>query len=123
MQCIVSEKRGLFYHLSSCFLGCRKQSSTYVPKNATVAKKNSAAAFLLAFFILQVNTFQVVLASSSTETFCMLNYPENGIQWIKGQGKNRNMPDARAQVGIISGEGRHFILKGSGYDQVQKLDK
>ncbi len=53
----------------------------------------------------------------------MFHYVDNGIQWIKGQGKNRNMPDARAQAGIISGEGRSFILKGSGFDQVQKLDK
>ena len=70
-----------------------------------------------------MNTYQVVIASNGRESYVILNYPQSGIQWIRGQGKNRNLPDARAQVGIISGEGRHYLLPGSGHDQVQKLDK
>ena len=61
--------------------------------------------------------------SDQTDSYVIFNYPQSGLQWIKGLGKNRNMPDARAQVGIISGEGRHYLLPGSGYDQVQKLDR
>ena len=72
----------------------------------------------------QVNTFQAVIASSMGESYVFFNYPQSGLQWIKGQGKNRNMPDARGQAGIISGvEGSYYLLPGSGYDQVQKLDK
>ena len=70
-----------------------------------------------------MNTFQVVIASDDRDSYVIFNYPQSGLQWIKGQGKNRNMPDARAQVGLISGEGRHYLLPGSGYDQVQKLDR
>ena len=33
------------------------------------------------------------------------------------------MPDAKAQVGLISGEGNHYLVKESGYDQVQKMDQ
>ena len=33
------------------------------------------------------------------------------------------MPDARAQIGMISGEGKHHLLKVSGYDQAQKMDQ
>lgn len=65
----------------------------------------------------------MVIASSKDESYIMFNYPQSGIQWIKGQGKNRNMPDARAQVGLISGDGRHLLLPGSGFDQIQKLDQ
>lgn len=50
-------------------------------------------------------------------------YPEGGIQWIKAEGKNKNMPDALGQAGIISGEGRHHLLRASGTDQIRHLDK
>ena len=65
----------------------------------------------------------MVVASDDSNSYVMFLYPQSGLQWIKGQGKNRNMPDARAQVGLISGEGRHLLLPGSGYDQIQKLDR
>ena len=65
-----------------------------------------------------------MIASSHTESYVIFKYPQNGIQWIKGQGKDRNNVDARAQVGIMSGpagDGKHFLLPVSGYDQVKKL--
>ena len=65
----------------------------------------------------------LISVSSHSESYVIFNYPQNGIQWIKGQGKNKNMPDARAQIGIISGEGQHHLLKVSGYDQAQKMDQ
>ena len=71
----------------------------------------------------QLNTFQIVIASNADASYAFFLYPEGGIQWIKAQGKNRNMPDARAQAGIISGEGKSMSIKGSGKDQVQKLDR
>ena len=73
-----------------------------------------------------MNTFQAVIASSHTESYVIFKYPQNGIQWIKGQGKDRNNADARAQVGIMSGpaaggNGKHLLLPVSGLDQVKKL--
>ena len=67
-----------------------------------------------------------MIASSRTESYIIFKYPQNGIQWIKGQGKDRNNVDARAQVGIMSGpaaggNGKHFLLPVSGHDQVKKL--
>jgi hypothetical protein len=38
------------------------------------------------------------------------------------QGKNRNMADARAQAGIISGDGRHLSFRATGTDQIRNLD-
>ena len=42
------------------------------------------------------------------ESYVIFKYPQNGIQWIKGQGKDRNNVDARAQVGIMSGQAYIF---------------
>ena len=47
---------------------------------------------------LQANTFQVVIASDGRASYLTLLYPRGRIEWIRGQGKNRNMPDALAQV-------------------------
>ncbi|XP_059095776.1 nidogen-like [Tigriopus californicus] len=69
------------------------------------------------------NTFQIVVASNEMDTYVLMLYPEGGIQWIKAEGKNKNMPDARGQAGIISGEGRHHLLRASGTDQIRHLDK
>ena len=70
-----------------------------------------------------MNTFQIVIASDDSNSFVFFHYADRGIEWIKASGKNRNMPDARAQAGIISGEGTFFTLPGSGRDQVQRLDR
>ena len=53
----------------------------------------------------------------------MFLYPESGIEWVRGQGKNMNQQDAQAQVGFMSGEGESFLLPVSGLDQVQNIDK
>jgi hypothetical protein len=73
--------------------------------------------------VFQTNTFQLVLVSDELSSYVMLLYPEGGLQWLKGQGKNRNTPDATAQAGIISGEGKHLLLRGSGTDQIRALEK
>ncbi|KAI9561912.1 hypothetical protein GHT06_012874 [Daphnia sinensis] len=69
------------------------------------------------------NTFQLVIASDNQESFTLFAYPDKGIQWIQGIGKNPNLPDARAQTGFVSGDGRFYVLKGSGSDQVSNLNK
>ena len=71
----------------------------------------------------QVNSFQIVVASSNEASYVLMLYPEGGIQWIKGEGKNKNTPDARAQAGIMNNQEMNLILRGSGEDQVKQLDK
>ncbi|CAG0901758.1 unnamed protein product [Darwinula stevensoni] len=71
----------------------------------------------------KVNTYQTVVATDGRDTFAFFLYPSGGIEWIQGEGKNKPMPDARAQAGLISGDGRMYTLRGSGTDQVKNLDK
>lgn len=71
----------------------------------------------------KVNTFQVALISSKDDTYVEFLYPENGIQWIQGTGDGSGLPDARAQAGIISPDGRYHLLPGSGTDRVHLLEK
>ena len=52
----------------------------------------------------------------------MFLYPQSGLQFVRGTGKNRNQQDAQAQVGFMSGEGESFLLPVSGKDQIQNLD-
>lgn len=69
-----------------------------------------------------MNTFQAVMASNGTDSFAMLYYVDNGIQWIQSQGKNPDYPDARAQAGFSSETGDYYELQGSGTDQVVNLE-
>ena len=52
----------------------------------------------------------------------MFLYPESGIEWVRGTGKNRNKQDAQAQAGFMSGEGESFLLAVSGKDQMKNID-
>lgn len=72
---------------------------------------------------MQANTFQLVIATSDTDSFSLFIYPEKGIQWIQGTGKNPNLPDARAQSGFVAGDGRFFQLPMSGSDQVSSINR
>jgi hypothetical protein len=72
---------------------------------------------------LQVNTFQVVIASDGLDSYVEFLYADGGIQWIQGIGQSSGLPDARAQAGLVSGDGRLYTLRGSGTDQIQNLDK
>ena len=65
----------------------------------------------------KVNTFQLAVASDGESSYAIFLYPEGGVGWIRGEGKSGNMGDARAQAGIISGEGINFIFEESGTDQ------
>ena len=65
---------------------------------------------------------QLAVASDGESSYAIFLYPEGGIEWIRGEGKSGNMGDARAQAGIISGEGINYIFPESGTDQVRNLD-
>ncbi|CAG7838551.1 unnamed protein product [Allacma fusca] len=70
----------------------------------------------------KLNTFQLVIASDGGDSYALFYYKK--IQWIQGTGKNPSLQDAKAQAGLISGNGpHHFTLKGSGTDQVSSLHK
>ncbi|XP_054720525.1 nidogen-2-like [Uloborus diversus] len=69
------------------------------------------------------NTFQVILASDGDDTYAYFLYPSGGVQWIQGQGKNPDLPDARAQAGFMSGDGRLYTLRGSGTEQERNFDR
>lgn len=71
----------------------------------------------------KVNTFQVVIASDGFDSYVEFLYADGGIQWIQGIGDSSGLPDARAQAGLVSGDGRLYTLRGSGTDQIQNLDK
>ncbi|XP_069945612.1 nidogen isoform X2 [Cherax quadricarinatus] len=71
----------------------------------------------------RVNTYQLIIVTDMLDTYVLLHYADGGIQWLQGDGKNPSIADARGQAGLISGDGRFHILKGSGTDQVRSLDK
>ncbi|XP_067009862.1 nidogen isoform X2 [Anabrus simplex] len=71
----------------------------------------------------KANSFQAVIISDGSDSYVELLYAEDGIQWIQGSGHESGLPDARAQAGLVSGDGRMYTLKGSGTDQIQYLDK
>ncbi|GBL93573.1 Nidogen-1 [Araneus ventricosus] len=71
----------------------------------------------------KLNTFQVVIASDGEDSYVYFLYPSNGVQWIQSQGKNPNLPDARAQAGFMSGDGRLYTVRGSGTDQARNFDR
>ncbi|KAK7791449.1 hypothetical protein R5R35_010931 [Gryllus longicercus] len=71
----------------------------------------------------KVNTFQVVVASNGTDSYAEFIYPEGGIQWIEGANQESRLPDARAQVGMVAGDGRYYTLRTSGRDQVQHIER
>lgn len=74
-------------------------------------------------FFSQVNTFQVVIATDGADSYAYFLYPSGGVQWIQSRGKNPNLPDARAQAGFMSGEGRLYTLRGSGTEQARNFDR
>ncbi|QQP51623.1 Uncharacterized protein FKW44_013043, partial [Caligus rogercresseyi] len=37
----------------------------------------------------ELNTYQIVIASDERDSYVLLHYPENGIQWIKGRERLR----------------------------------
>lgn len=74
-------------------------------------------------FASKANTFQVVLATDSHESYIIFNYADGGIQWLQGDGKTSGLPDAFGQAGFISADRRMFKVRGSGTDQVRNLHR
>ena len=70
----------------------------------------------------KTNMVQLILASDGERTFSVFLFPEGGIKWVRGQGKNRNQLDPQAQAGFMSGEGQSFLLPPSGLDQIANIE-
>ncbi|XP_075224050.1 nidogen isoform X2 [Lycorma delicatula] len=71
----------------------------------------------------KVNTYQVAISSDGEESFVELLYKDGGVQWLLGTGVGSGLPDARAQAGFVSVDGRLYNLRGSGTDQLKNVDK
>lgn len=69
----------------------------------------------------KLNTFQAVIICTEADTFVKLVYPENGIQWLRGEVGELGLPDIRAQAGFNSEDGRFFKLEGSGTEKIRFL--
>ena len=73
--------------------------------------------------MLQLNTFQVVIASDGRQSFAMFLYPEGGLNWVRGDGKYApTLIDAPGQAGFDAGDGaRSKLLPNSGRQRVADL--
>ncbi|GBP55566.1 Nidogen-1 [Eumeta japonica] len=67
------------------------------------------------------NTFQIAIISNGTESFVEMLYPERDIQWFQGEPQTSILPDAKAQAGFVSEDGRVFNLRGSGSHQIRNI--
>ena len=79
---------------------------------------------LLIFVLLftQLNTFQLVLATDGAHSVALLNYAENGVNWIVADpdGGQNGFGEFPAIVGYNAGhDNRYFEV---GWDQVLHLD-
>lgn len=71
----------------------------------------------------KVNTYQVAVSSDGTQSYAEFLYADDGIQWVQGVSRQQGLPDARAQAGFVSGDGRYFELRSSGTDQIININK
>ncbi|XP_059051418.1 nidogen-like [Achroia grisella] len=69
----------------------------------------------------QTNSFQIAVISNGTESFVELLYPDREIQWIQREPEELSLPDAKAQVGFVSEDGRVYTIRNSGSDQVRNV--
>ncbi|VVC93154.1 unnamed protein product [Leptidea sinapis] len=67
------------------------------------------------------NSFQIAVISNGTESFVELLYPEREIQWFQRETPVGSLPDAKAQAGFISEDGRIYTLRGSGSHQIRNI--
>lgn len=67
------------------------------------------------------NSFQIAVINNGTESFVELLYPERDIQWIQKDAQILSLPDAKAQAGFVSEDGRIYTLRGSGSHQIRNI--
>lgn len=67
------------------------------------------------------NRFQTAIISNGTESFVEFLYPERDIQWVQKDTQILSLPDAKAQAGFVSEDGRVYTLRGSGSHQIRNI--
>jgi hypothetical protein len=74
---------------------------------------------------MQTNTFQVVIASDGRDSFVAFLYPEDGLTWLRGDGKTVPVKvDVPGQAGFDAGDNsRYYRLPGSGNPEVLQLSE
>ena len=78
------------------------------------------------YIVLQTNTFQCVLATSSIESFVMFIYADGGIQWTTGDdsGGTNGLGGIAALAGINAGDGINSItVPGSLTPDIINIDQ
>ena len=76
--------------------------------------------------IIQVNTFQCVLATNEFESFVFFLYNDGGIQWTTGDdsGGVNGLSGSEAIAGFSAGDGDNFvIIPESGSPCILTIDK
>ncbi len=73
----------------------------------------------------QTNTFQLVIANDGLDSYALFLYPQDGINWLKSEGKTApDHPDPPAQAGFDSGDRRRYlVLPGSGYPEISSISQ
>ena len=116
--------RGFQFRAQSLFIATWDEVGRYDQKADKVCLKTLFIDSKIKWnFVKKKNTAQVVIATNGTESYVFFLYPENAIQWIQSDGKISNLPDARTQAGIMSGDGRYHTLQGSGTEQIRNFDR
>ncbi|VVC26101.1 Hypothetical protein CINCED_3A019659 [Cinara cedri] len=71
----------------------------------------------------RTNTFQVAIISDGRESFVQFIYP-SPIQWVQSNSELTNTGlETKAQAGFSAADGRIYMLRGSGSDQIRNLDR
>ena len=55
----------------------------------------------ISIFYFQTNMVQLVICSDGEKSYTVFLYPESGIQWVRGQGKNRQVVTSQIQSAKI----------------------
>lgn len=72
----------------------------------------------------KVNSFQLVIASDGSDSFAIYLYADDGINWVRGDGKFFPVEDVFAQVGVEAADGqRYFTFPESGTQNVARLQR
>ena len=78
------------------------------------------------YFLIQLNTFQCVLATDGKCSFAIFRYPRDEIKWITGDasGGENGFGGTPAQAGINAGDGNRCTSVFEALtDEVKNLDK
>ena len=72
---------------------------------------------------MQLNTFQLVVATNGTVSVAIFNYAEDGINWVTGSGGTNGFGGTPAIAGYNVGDGvRHFTIPDSLTNNIQFID-